>query len=276
MTASYSSIPTKKLLWLTDIHLDKTSSKEKYRFLEELRSSSYDAVLITGDISVAADLTNHLTEISEACGNRPVIFTTGNHDYYGSSFEEVNQSLAQLCAKQSNLIALGNGEIIKLSKSTALVGHPGWYDGHAGSGSQSRVESPDHHLIHDFRDLDRKSFFQKLNLLGEESADYFRKVLPQALSQYSCVLVATHVPPFSQGLRYDGKGCVWNRQPFFSNRAVGNLIWGMAKSFPHRTIQVHAGHTHSAASVTIRPNLLLHVAAARPGYPDIGQLLTIA
>jgi hypothetical protein len=142
------------------------------------------------------------------------------------------------------------------------------------------VKCPDRHLIDDFRHLDQKSFFQKLNLLGDESADYFRKVLPRALSRYSNVLVGTHVPPYTQGVRYNDKGCVWNRQPFFANRAAGNCIYGISKSFsksfPNRRIQIYAGHTHSEASVMIRPNLSLRVAGARPGQPGKGELLTVS
>ncbi len=276
MTSKRIILPTKRLLWLTDIHLDKATITSRNRFLDDLRSSSYDAVLISGDISTSAFLIDHLSEISTACGSRPVMFTTGNHDYFGSSFELVDKAIKDVCAQNRNLIALGSGEIIELSKTTALVGHPGWYDGHAGSGAQTKVESPDRHLIDDFRGLDRKSFFQKLSLLGEASADYFRKVLPRALSQYPCVIVGTHVPPFTQGVRYDDRGCAWNRQPYFSNRAAGNLIWGMAKSFPHRRIQVHAGHTHSAALVRIRPNLSMQVEGAKPGCPARGELLTIS
>lgn len=269
-------LPTRHLLWLTDIHLDKATSPAKRRFLEALRTSRCDAVLITGDISISSSIIDHLTEISEACGNRPVIFTTGNHDYFGSSFGKVDHAIANLCVRRPNLFVLGNGEIIELSKATALVGHRGWYDGQAGSGPRTRVESPDRREIHDFRRYDRNAFFLKLNQLGKESADYFRKVLPTALSRYRNVIVATHVPPFTQGLRYDGKGCEWNRQPYFSNRAVGNLIWGISQRFQYCRIHVYAGHTHSAAMVTMRPNLSMHVAGARSGQPSNGELLTIS
>ncbi len=276
MSQIHINLPTKRLLILSDLHLDKAQASYKAKFLNTLQKSDFDAVLITGDVSVAATLTEHLIKIAEVCGNRPVIITTGNHDYYGSSLREVDQGITDLCANQANLIALGRGEIIKLSRTTALLGHRGWYDGLAGSGKKTRVESPDRFLIEDFRGMGRTDFFRKLNSLGMESADYFRRLLPQALSRYQRVLVATHVPPFTQGVRYDGKGCVWNRQPYFANRSLGNLIWGISKRFPDRQIQVHAGHTHSATSVRIRQNLFLEVAGARPGKPIIGNFLHIS
>lgn len=276
MTPRHIILPTKRLLWLSDIHLDNATSATKNRFLETLQNTSFDSVMITGDLSVSSSLIGHLTEISKACGSRAILYVPGNHDYFGSSFRGVNHAVKELCARTRNLIPLGNGEIVELSKSTALVGHPGWFDGQAGSGSRTRVKCPDRHLIDDFRHLDRKSFFRKLNLLGEESAAYFRQVLPRALSWYRNVLVASHVPPYTQGLRYDGMGCTWNRQPFFANRAAGNCICGFSKSFPNRWIQIYAGHTHSEASVMIRPNLSLRVAGARPGQPGKGEVLTIS
>lgn len=275
MTPKRIILPSKRLLVLSDLHLDKASPSSKAEFLKRLKATDYDSVLITGDISVASLLPKHLGEIVQASG-RPVIINSGNHDYYGSSFYEVDKAIEAICAEHPNLIALGGGEIIEFSRTTCLVGHRGWYDGLAGSGAKTRVESPDRYAIEDFRNLGRNAFFQKIKDLGQESADYFRRVLPLALSRHRHVLLATHVPPFTQGIRYDGKGCVWNRQPFFTNQTLGKLIWGISKRFPNRRIQVHAGHSHSAAAVTLRPNLSLSVAGARPGYPSKGELMTIS
>jgi predicted phosphohydrolase len=276
MTPKRIILPTERLLILSDLHLDKASPTSKADFLKRLRNTDYDSALITGDISVAPLLSKHLGEITQACGSRPVIITTGNHDYYGSSFREVDHAIETLCADHTNLTALGDGEIIELSRSACLVGHRGWFDGLAGSGAKTRVESPDRYAIEDFRNLGRNAFFRKLKDLGEESADYFRRVLPLALSRHKHVLLATHFPPFTQGIRYEGKGCVWNRQPYFANQALGNLIWGLSRRFSNRKIQVQAGHTHSAATVTLRTNLSMRVAGARPGSPSKGELLTIS
>lgn len=45
---------------------------------------------------------------------------------------EVDRSVAELCNRSRNLIQLGQGELIRLSPNTALIGHRGWYDGLAG------------------------------------------------------------------------------------------------------------------------------------------------
>ena len=53
MTTHSLTIPTKELLWISDIHLDQAEAKVKRRFFEKLATSRCDAVLITGDISTS-------------------------------------------------------------------------------------------------------------------------------------------------------------------------------------------------------------------------------
>jgi predicted phosphohydrolase len=275
MTTTSPSKSINKLLWLTDIHLDRASEETKSRFLDKLAGISYDALLITGDISVAEHLTKHLAEISWACQERNVYFTLGNHCYFGSSFVEVDRRVADLCRQRSNLVPLGHGEVVQLTQNTALVGHRGWYCGQAGAGEGTRIECPDRQRIKDFRGLTKAGFFSKLKDLGRESAHYFRQVLPKALDGSKNVILATHVPPFTQGLGHSGGFCDWNRQPFFSNREAGNVIFSIAKQFALRNIVVHSGHTHCPVEADLLPNLQIRVGGAQPGFPAFPEFLTI-
>ena len=175
-----------------------------------------------------------------------------------------------------NLIPLGHGEVIQLSPNTALVGHRGWYDGRAGYGFETHVKSPDHKWINDFQHLNKRKFFDRLRELGEDSADYFRKVLPEALGRNSTVLLGTHVPPCYQALKFDGKHCRWERQPYFANCSAGEAIIGISRDYPKCRITVHAGHSHSATQARISPNLEIHVAGAETGMPALHDILTIS
>ena len=275
MTIPTLSYPTKQLLWVSDIHLDQAKDGEKQRFLSELTCARYDAVLITGDISAAAQLVGHLAEISHACGTRPVFFTTGNHDFYGSSFADVDRAVADLCNRHRNLVSLGHGGIVELSPRTAIVGHRGWCDGKAGAGECSKVPSPDRYAIDDFRNLSRTGYFSKLRSLGEESATYFRRVLPRALNRFGTVLIGTHFSPFTQALKHRGTPCDWDRQPHFSNRSAGNAIVGISRNFPGRQIEVYAGHSHCFAEFSLSPNLEIRVAGALRGFPSFQPIITI-
>ena len=276
MTIPTLSYPTKQLLWISDIHLDQARDDEKQRFFDDLTSARCDAVLVTGDISSSENLVAHLAEISHACRSRPVFFITGNHDFYGSSFADVDRSVADLCTRHRNLVSLGGGEIVELSPRTALLGHRGWGDGKAGAGEFSKVANPDRYAIDDFRSLSRTSYFSKLRSLGEESATYFRRVLPRALKRHRTVLIGTHFPLYTQALKHQNKICDWDRQPYFANRSAGNAIAGIARNFPGRRIEVFAGHSHCAAEFCLSSNLEIRVAGAQRGFPTFQPMITIA
>ncbi|MCP5547773.1 MAG: metallophosphoesterase [Akkermansiaceae bacterium] len=275
MTHTILHYPTRELLWLSDIHLDRVDDDTKLEFLDQLRGVRYDALLLTGDISNAKQLVGHLTDISFACDDRPVFFLLGNHDYFFGSMPEVERAVADLCQRHENLVPLGRGEVIQLSPNTALVGHRGWYDGRAGFGVKTHVISPDRKWISDFRRLGRRAFFNRLGELGEASVDYFRSVLPKALDQYRNVLVGTHVPPFYQSLKFGGRHCRWERQPYFANCAAGKAIIGIARDYPGRKITVHAGHCHSATEAAISTNLTIRVAGAKPGQPAFHDIVIV-
>ncbi len=275
MTIHYRTHTTRNLIWISDIHLDVVHDDVKRRFLDKLANARCDAVLLTGDISSSGPLVAHLTEISHACGSTPCFFVPGNHDYFGSSFAIVDQAIADLCARHRNLIALGHGEIIELSRNTALVGCRGWYDGQAGAGAQTKVKSSDRYLINDFRNLDWARYFEKLRMLGNESAAYFRRILPMALTRYSTVLVGTHIPICTQVLRHGGTFCELDRQPYFSNRSAGNAIVGISRNFSGRHIVVYAGHSHCFAEFSLSSNLKIRVAGAQRGFPTFQPMITI-
>lgn len=259
---------TKGLLWLSDIHLDLASDDRKSRFLDKLAALPYECVLITGDISNGRCLTGHLREIAEACAQRSVYFCLGNHDYYGSTFQAVARETELVCGRHANLHFLGKGEIIPLGRDTALIGHGGWADGRAGWGKRTLVTSRDHHSIEDFTSLSKDELFDRMRQLGEESAAYFRRVLPAALT-FRHVIVATHVPPFCQAALYDGKTCGWTHSPHYSNLSAGGAILGIARNHPQRQITVLCGHTHSPARVQVLDHLEVRVGGAQRGAPAI-------
>ena len=88
-----------KFLWMTDLHLDRASSTTRKRFFNTLASTPFDAAMITGDISNADGVCSDLLELGGACGERKVYFVLGNHDFYGSSFGEVDKDQYRLSSK---------------------------------------------------------------------------------------------------------------------------------------------------------------------------------
>ena len=162
-----------------------------------------------------------------------------------------------------------------MSPSTALVGHRGWGDGKAGAGENTNVVSPDRYAIDDFKGLNHTGYFTKLRSLGEESASYFRRVLPRALHRHRTVLIGTHFPLFTQAIKYRNANCNWDRQPYYSNRSAGNAIVGISRNFPNRRIGVYAGHSHSTAKCALSSNLEICIAGAQRGFPSFQSMILI-
>lgn len=250
-----------RLAWITDPHFDRMSDQRFSGEIHRLSNIRCDSYLITGDLSIAGRINDHLARLSKVLAPRPVFFVTGNHDYFGSSFAEVDAGLNEVCHRHANLIQLGYGEIIRLSATTCLIGHRGWCDGLAGDGVETSVWSSDQSKISDFRGLDHDQFFDAMEAKGRDSAIYLRSILPAALSRYQTVLIASHFPPFPDGVIHEGRraGDAW--LPFYTNQSVGRLIAGIALNHPRKRIIVCAGHTHRPITTNILRNLELRVGA---------------
>jgi predicted phosphohydrolase len=257
------------MLWLTDLHLDRATQGQRTRLFRQMRDEEADAAVITGDISDAENLTRDLGDLGRVLAGKPVYFLLGNHDFYGSSFAEVDGAVAEMLAQQSNLHHLGHGEVVPLSADKALIGHRGWPDGRAGVGHRSGVISQDREMIGDLRYLSHHATFDLMRELGRVSASYFRDLLPYALQCYSHVLVATHAPVLEQAALYNGKRCGGDFLPHFVNTSAGGVLVGIARHHPRSRVTVLCGHTHSAARVRGGANLEVLV-----GAPGVTRLVT--
>jgi len=205
----------------------------------------------------------------------PVYFVLGNHDFYQGSFASVDEVARKACRKHPNLVHLGQGEIIRLTNKTSLIGHRGWADGRAGVGDRSNTRLNDHLLIENLKDREPEVLFAILNALGDRSADYMRTKAEEALLGCRQLLIATHVPPFPQAALYQEKPSGPEFAPHFVNVAMGGVLLELAQHYPDKNLTVLAGHTHHAAYYSPRPNLVVKVAAGRYGHPAIAEVLTL-
>lgn len=265
-----------KLVWLSDLHMDMVSYQQQILFWEKLHDVRADALVITGDIANATSSGSYLEKFALNFP-KPIYLCLGNHDYYGSSIDVVDQHVEALCAKFPRLHGLGRGEMIEFSKDTALVGHRGWADGRAGSGIMSPVRMNDFTHIGDFSICsDKKAIWDKMQKLGQESAEYFEKILPQALERYDHVIIATHVPPFPQAVRHRGLLSSPDYLPLFCNLSAGEVIRNVASQFDDKKITVLCGHTHCEATYEDQESgITCYVAPAEYGNPQIANILEI-
>lgn len=263
----------RRILWLTDLHLDRADLINKRLLYDGLAGIEYDIAVITGDISTSSQLQTHLLEIAHACYPRPVYFVLGNHDYYGSGLAEVDQGVEQICQQTENLHVMDGSQVIDLGCGVGLIGHRGWADARAGNGESTRVQNPDRNHIKDFEGLNTNEMIRKMRLLGDESARCMRRTLRSALCRFPHVVILTHVPPLDGVVMYNSKPCDLERIPHFANLSLGFAIRGITRSYPHRKVTVLCGHSHSGHVCDILYNLTMRVGEARTGKPDIQDVL---
>ena len=263
-----------RAVWLTDVHLDFLSPPSRQDFFAVVASKHPDAVFLTGDVSVAPCLIEHLAEFTDAI-NKPVYFVLGNHDFYYGSIEDVRTTVRTLCRAHPLLNYLTDKSIVALTQSTALVGHDGWGDGRYGDYAKSPVRLNDHLLIKELTGLTSPKLQQKLMRLGSEAANYLREILPDALNRYQHVILLTHVPPFRESCWYQGRVSNDDWLPFFACQAVGDVLREEMEKRPDRRLTVYCGHTHNEGIAQILPNLQVVTGAAEYGTPRINEILTI-
>ena len=263
-----------RAVWCNDIHLDFLGPGAVDQFIRSVAAESPDAVLVGGDISTARQITDHLGRMEELIG-APILFVLGNHDYYHGSIQEVRRRVSRLCARSQRLHWLNEVGVYALSRETALVGHDGWGDAREGNYQGSPIELSDFFLIDELVGLPRADLETVLRALGDESANHFRTVLPQALASHHKVVVLTHVPPFREATWYEGEISNDDWLPFFCGKAAGDVLKEIMSVHPGRELTVYCGHTHGEGETEILPNLHVVTGGARYGTPRLQRVLDL-
>lgn len=267
----------RSLAWATDIHLDHLADTEALvEFARALIADDPDAVLITGDISVAGRLEVDLEALLEQV-DRPLFFVLGNHDFYGSDLTGVRARVMALCDREPRLTYLGEDIVVPLSDHTALVGVDGWGDARCGDVEGSPVRLSDFVLIQDLAHHTRSELVADLRRLGDIEAERARSLLDDAAPNFSTVVFATHVPPFLEACWYEGEvpGVDDPWAPYFVCVAVGEVLRDAARRFPDCSFEVYCGHSHGAGRTQILDNLIVHVGAAEYGRPRVDRVLKL-
>jgi Icc protein len=260
--------------WLTDIHLNFLPAAGTAAFLDCVADSGADSVMISGDIAESHDLVKYLDEFA-ARFKGPIYFVLGNHDYYFGSIREVRADVVDFCRRMPRLTWLSNANVVQLSPSVGLVGHDGWADGRLGDYERSMVVMNDYKLIAEFAGLNKSDRWRVLQTLGYEAAEHFRRVLPEALSEFPRVMLLTHVPPFYGACWYEGRISNDEWLPHFTCHAAGEAILEVMRDFPDRELTVLCGHTHGRGEYRPQDNVLVLTGAAEYGEPDIQRVFEL-
>ncbi len=264
----------KRLAWLTDLHLNFVTLGHVDRLCRAVRESGADAVLLGGDIGEAPDVVEQLEGLDARLG-LPVYFVLGNHDFYRGSIARVRAGVEALCARSPRLHWLPGSGVVALTPETALVGHDGWADGRFGDYERSEVLLNDYRLIEELAGLDTRDRLRRLNALGDEAADHFRAVLPEALDRFRRVIALTHVPPFREACWHRGQVSDDAWLPHFACKAVGEALVEAMAAHPDREMTVLCGHTHSPGEAQVLPNLRVLTGGAEYGRPEVQRVLCV-
>ncbi len=87
--------------------------------------------------------------------------------------------------------------------------------------------------------------------------------------------MATHIPPFREAAWYKGRPSADDFLPFFSCKAVGDVLLDTAKSHPACQILVLCGHTHGGGEIQVLENLRVMTGQAEYGKPRIEAILPV-
>ncbi len=267
-----------ELCWATDIHLDHAEMHDPKRvlyFVERVFERPTNVVLLGGDIANGTNIVRHLRFLSESWQDKQIYFVLGNHDYYGSSIDEVWCQVSNLLPDCSNLHWLDRSGVIKLSDKTALVGSGLWCDWEAGNKKKSSVWLNDYRLIEELI-FDGAPYNMQAMVYLEKKIKFYAKYhtkqlirdFQDAIKQgFKNVIVLTHVPPFHEASYYNGRIQDDEWAVHFVCRMAGEQLKSEAEKHPDIKVTVLCGHTHGYGEADILPNLHVVNGAARYKYP---------
>jgi predicted MPP superfamily phosphohydrolase len=273
-----------KLIWCTDIHLDhlqdavfvggrtdgtKMLSKNRIvKFCDAISARNPDFILITGDISIAPLIEQHIELLEEnITENAPIYFVLGNHDYYGGSIMDIRAKMAKFNGSR-RATWLNTVQFVPLTKDKALVGHDGWYDGGYAPFEKSRLYMNDVELIKEFRFKHPLVQQELMRTLAREGAEAVTTGAKAALGSYKNILVATHAPCFRENSRApNGALSDANWLPYMSSKCMGDAVYRLACENTDNNFTCFSGHTHTKCDSVLMSNLREMTGHSKYGFP---------
>ncbi|MEP7121649.1 MAG: metallophosphoesterase [Byssovorax sp.] len=256
------------LAWVTDIHLNFLDAPAIAAFCARIAATGADGVIVSGDISEAHQLANHL-EMLAAHLARPVYFVIGNHDAYRGSIEGTKALAARTAASSPWLRYLPTSGVIAIDGETCLVGVDGWADTRLGDWAGSQVSLNDYVVIDELRGHTRAHLATTLQGISDAETALARTLLRDALGRFRRIVFVTHVPPFEGAAWHEGQisGADW--LPHFSSRSMGEMLLAEIDARADRELLVLCGHTHGAGVYRPRANIEVRTGGADYGAPEI-------
>lgn len=279
----------KRFVWITDIHFSALDDEKIQSYCDQILRCQPDGILLTGDISDSSTSDQYLTQLATAL-KVPIYFVLGNHDFYGSSFDQVQIQMQHLCHHVPHLFWLNASDPLPLTADTGVIGHNAWNDAQGNTflttgglisdylGVQDLAQSISNDVKVRWRVLianqGKEPLQRKLQALGVDIATILRAKLLSALSQYRHVILLTHFPPFTELNLHHGQ--IWiDWQPHIVCQALGQMIHEVMAQFPDHQLLALCGHVHEIGARWILPNVLALSGGVCVGEPGIQRVLEL-
>ena len=260
--------------WVTDPHLNFLDEDGLQAFLQSLRDSKAEVLLLGGDVGEAHDVLDFLRLLDRAFAGS-IHFVLGNHDFYGGSISSVREAVSQLVRESRTLTWLNEVECVGLCEEVALIGHDGWGDARLGNFLASPVVLNDFFLIEELAGLPQSARIRVLNELGDEAAAHIERALEAGLESHHELILLTHVPPFSGAAWHEGQPSDDDWLPYFSCHAVGDVLVRLMSAHPRARLTVLCGHTHGDGTFAPLPNVAVYTGGVAYGSPRIQRILEL-
>ena len=259
----------KKVFWATDLHLDFALEKQRKDFWESLKD--IDELIISGDIADGPKLKHFLKEIDKNISGN-YYFTLGNHDHYGFFIHETHDVVRRFCKKhpRAKWLKISDKGFEKLFDDVAIVGNSSWYDCKWGRADGS-VVLRDFGEIKDFKTLPRFTplMFDAFINLANNAAKEMKEAITNAFQEYEKVIAVMHIPPFPESTFHKGKQSNKYFLPFYTSKAMGDMLKSLMNYYVDKKLVVLCGHTHGEGVYDAEHNLRVYSGEAEYFFPAL-------
>lgn len=309
LTVSEERISDPDLIWLSDIHLDhlKYNPDARFEFYEEIKQVNCKRIIITGDIANGSPTDegdphfwHYLLEMNKYLNNKNskdlfyIDFVLGNHDFWGNSIANIRHINASRLP--FNIVWSSHCGILPwvgwvVNTKANIVGFDGWYDCRYGVvNSTAGLSMNDWRYIEEFdttpdspngelaikftKDMCPVDALQAF--ADKEVANFTAKLIEfenKLVVPTNNYIILTHVPPFPENAKHDGRISRETKLPFYASKVSGDMLLQLADNNPDKNYFVFCGHSHAFAYHSPRENLQVWTAAAEYKFPRISGYL---
>lgn len=238
----------RKFYLMSDIHIDHLDDFEKEsRYLLPYYNPE-NPILLTGDVSTARDFRRDIARFAETFSGQ-IYVVMGNHDYWGSSYEQMNNFVRDIKIRNVHICSNAGFDI---RDGTAIVMVNNWYSPEIEAVADRFVSMNDWNHMANFAGYgitgNISDAIRAAQAISEKSAGYANNVFSEVSDEIESgdverVVVMAHFPPYVEMMsRID------NYTPFYFDPKMGAVIRRFAMKHEHIPVTVVSGHTHTYRS----------------------------